>query len=486
MMTIKKGIFSILLFTLCLAKVRTQHHDLAKHAGTSIYSDNLSPKMLEQMVNFDYQTTFDYTGWNDFKWVAFQFDNSYYVDSVTIHIAEDIDFNKTEFSLELKFGQTTQTKVVNSRKITFMVRESIRELILLKIQNKRWNFEKLTEIEIFTNKIITTKGRPKIKLSNDKIIHFNNLLKGLTQAQIEKQDRNWKVLNRLYKKYLKPHYSKKENENFKKAISKRNESLYCYKMLNFINRNNIKELKLLNQLAKHSQCNVEEVYFEQNIPFPTELYKEKYYYQKEIVYGNKEDIEFLEEIVKKGNAWAGHASIHLALMKSLDSYPLIYNLRNDQNVYAQLIALKTSKYFGENNNAKEIAISMYENELKCLRNDNLSCHGKYAAFAAESILDLYPNLALEMLNKLHETYLKTYPRNYFLPKFTNDNNHIELIEENQLSNSDMEIINSIQSAEKYIESLVSRKLKKFPHWEKNQNIISIFSNSKYTAAYNTR
>ncbi|MBK8549280.1 MAG: hypothetical protein IPL63_18620 [Saprospiraceae bacterium] len=469
-MKYKYFIHIAILLSLYQSKICAQSNDIAKHSETTIWSDNLSTEMLNQIVNFNKKSTFNKTGWNDFRWIFFEFNRNHFVDSIIIYVSDQIDFSKTEFSIELNFGETEIQKSINSVKTKYIINENIDELLLLKRKSKSWNFEMVTEIEIYSKSTINLQKRPKTEFSYKKIIQINDKIFGLTDYQIKEKKKNWKSLKRVYKKYLRNHLDKKDREDFDVIISTQNESSYCHKSKYFIKKNDVRDPELLREIVANTNCSFEELYFEFNIDFPNEFYKDFYHYQKDIVYGNKDDIEFLENIVKKGSVLAGDASIHLALMKSYSSYPLIYNLRYDSNVYAQLIALRTCKYFNKHLEAIDIAKSMVQQELDCIKVDTISCYGRYATFASEDLLDTHPSLALEMLEKLYLVYIDFYPENYFEPKYNEDGSYIEQNEENIIPIDVEKRIKSFQLADQQIESKILQMVKKYPHWKENKSV----------------
>ena len=131
-MKYKYFIHIAILLSLYQSKICAQSNDIAKHSETTIWSDNLSTEMLNQIVNFNKKSTFNKTGWNDFRWIFFEFNRNHFVDSIIIYVSDQIDFSKTEFSIELNFGETEIQKSINSVKTKYIINENIDELLLLK------------------------------------------------------------------------------------------------------------------------------------------------------------------------------------------------------------------------------------------------------------------------------------------------------------------------------------------------------------------
>ena len=113
---------------------------------------------------------------------------------------------------------------------------------------------------------------------------------------------------------------------------------------------------------------------------------------------------------------------------------------------------------------------MKDRELNCIEQDSMSCYGRYATWASESILDLDPDLAISQLRELYEIYIKLYPKNYYVQ-------HIGLHGEtyydnaiNQYSQKILRRLESFQWVDLQIENTMDIMIKKYPHLSGNQDI----------------
>ena len=189
----------------------------------------------------------------------------------------------------------------------------------------------------------------------------------------------------------------------------------------------------------------------------------------------KEDYRFservseLEEKVANGDAFGGHAAEKLCLIQSESSLPTIYNLKYDDNVYAQFTALKAHKYFNRNEQVTEIATYMINNEIDSLDLKNKSYYGNYAAQATKELIDINPDLGLDYLFKLYLKYKSLYPSNY---------NHKLKHYQNFVTSEEREIIYSMNRADKIIEDYIierkcrTKKIRKNPLYKKLEREIT--------------
>ncbi len=468
--------YIVVILSICQSTILAQTSDISKSSKTKIWSDNMPAEMLNHIFDYRIESTFD--SWYGFNWIQFEFDKSYHVDSIVLFVSRDIDFTKPKFSIELQSGSFKIKKAINNLRTRFIIDSQLDELLLLKENAPEWNFGRITEIEIHAKTNVNIDSRPKTKFSYKKNIEINDKISGLSKEQASEKRRKWRSYKRIYKRNFKPYFTTNDKEDIEEYISKENEYSYCSITKSFIEENGEINKELLEVMASKTDCRVEDLYFDYNIDFPKEFYKSKYFRYKDIEYGNKDDIKFLEDIVRKGDAHAGHAAEHLALMKSYSSFPLIYNLRHDDNVYAQFTALKTSKYLGKNAETLEIAKSMVKQELDCITADTLSCYGPYAGYAVIELLGVYPNEALELIKQLYMAYIEFYPRNYFEPKYIDEHRTFEIIEENIIPSEVENRIYSFRGSDQRFEEEIKKMVNKYPHWIKNETVKYILEEAR--------